>query len=37
MTRCNEYDNLMRGITIYDEKNMNLADWQLQIKCGCID
>ena len=26
-----EYDNLMRGILIYDGKNMDLADWLLQM------
>ena len=26
------YDNLMRDIPILDEKNMELADWLLQIK-----
>ena len=37
MTRQHECDNLMRDITIYDEKNMDLADWLLQTeKCGCI-
>ena len=38
MTRHCEYYNLMRDITIYDGKNMHLADWLLQIeKSGCID
>ena len=27
-----EYDNLMRDIPIYDGKNMDLADWLLQIE-----
>ena len=27
-----EYDNLMRDIPIYDCKNMDLADWLLQIE-----
>ena len=31
MTRWQEYDNLMRDITICDEKNRNIADWLLQI------
>ena len=33
MTRCNEYNNLMRDITVYDrKKKWNLADWLLQIE-----
>ena len=32
MTRWHEYDNLMRDITIHDGKNMDLADWLLQIE-----
>ena len=32
MTYRHEYDNLMRDISIYDGKNMELADWLLQIK-----
>ena len=32
MKRHYEYDNLMRDITIYDWKNMELADWLLQIE-----
>ena len=31
ITHRHEYDNLMRDIPIYDRKNMNLADWLLQI------
>ena len=27
-----EYDNLMRDIPIYDGKNMDVADWLLQIE-----
>ena len=32
MMRWHEYDNLMRDILIYDGKNMDLADWLLQIE-----
>ena len=32
MTQGNEYDNLMRDIPIYGRKNMELADWLLQIE-----
>ena len=32
MTRWCECDNLMRDITLYDGKNMDLANWLLQIK-----
>ena len=32
MTCRHEYDNLMRDISIYDGKNMDLADWLLQLK-----
>ena len=32
MTRHHEYDNLMRDITIYDGKNMDLANFLLQIE-----
>ena len=32
MTRCHDYDNLMRDITVHDGKNMDLAGWVLQIK-----
>ena len=33
MTRQHKYDNLMRDITIHDgKKNMDLADWLLQIE-----
>ena len=32
MTRQHEYDDLMKDITIYDGKNMDLVDWLLQIK-----
>ena len=32
ITLGHEYDNLMRDIPIYDEKNMELADWLLQIE-----
>ena len=31
-THRQEYDNLMRDIPIYDGRNMDLADWQLQIE-----
>ena len=27
MTRCHEYDNLMRDITIYDGENLESANW----------
>ena len=30
MTRDHEYDNHMRDITIYDQKNIELMDWLLQ-------
>ena len=32
MTCRHEYDSLMRDIPIYDRKNMELADWLLQIE-----
>ena len=32
MTRWHECDNLIRVITTYDGKNMDLADWLLQMK-----
>ena len=32
MTRYHVYNDFMRDITIYDGKNMDLADWLLQIK-----
>ena len=32
MTHRHEYDNLMFSILIYDGKNMDLADWLLQIE-----
>ena len=32
MTCRYEYDSLMRDIPIYDGKNMELADWLLQIE-----
>ena len=32
ITHRQEYDNLMRGILIYNDKNMDLADWLLQIE-----
>ena len=32
ITRCHECDTLMRDITICDGKNMNLANWLLQIE-----
>ena len=32
MTCRHEYDILMRGIPIYDGKNMEIADWLLQIE-----
>ena len=32
ITHRHKYDNLMRDIPIYDGKNMDLADWLLQIK-----
>ena len=32
MTHRHEDDNLMKDIPIYDGKNMELADWLLQIK-----
>ena len=32
MTHRHEYNSLMRDILIYDGKNMDLADWLLQIK-----
>ena len=32
MTHRHEYDKLMRDIPMYDEKNMELADWLLQIE-----
>ena len=36
MTRQHEYDNSMSGITIYDGKNMDLADWLLQVKTAAV-
>ena len=32
MTRCHDYDNLMRDVSIYEGKNMDLANWLLQIE-----
>ena len=32
MTHRHEYGNLMRDILMYDGKNMELADWLLQIE-----
>ena len=32
ITQRHEYDNLIRHIPIYDGKNMELADWLLQIE-----
>ena len=32
ITHRHEYGNLMRDIPIYDRKNMELADWLLQIE-----
>ena len=38
MTRWHEYDNVIEDITIYDEKNMDLADWlTTDRKSSCID
>ena len=34
ITHRQEYVNLMRDIPIYDGKNMDLADWLLQIEKG---
>ena len=32
MMRWQAYDNLIKDILIYDGKNMDLADWLLQIE-----